>query len=426
MSSSVTIKQQHKLLFITAAGGALEFYDFTLFMLFASHIRSAFFPEAGLVTGLSGVMLLFFAGYLARPLGGLVFSYFGDRFGRRNQFLITLSLMSCSTLAIGLIPDYGSIGPAAVIMVMISRILQGASVGGEIPGSVVYLAEWLPYRCRGRYISIIITAITSGNLAGSLTGYILTLSLSESQISEWGWRLPFILGFALGMVLLLARRQMQETPPFLDLVQANGVLQNPFLTLMKQQPFRVVQGICLASVPACMVSFFLYAPVWLGQHLKWSAASSFSLSTLAFLTICSQVPFYGWLSDQIGRKRLNMTGALLLLPGLWLFSQIISSEAAPYTSLILLLITTIPLSMVLASYETIIVELYPTTTRFTGLGLSHNIGFTIFGGLFPLTAEYLIEGGCIMAPLILAGGCAILNSLAAYQLPFNMKPVAQP
>ncbi len=222
-----------KLLVMTAAGGALEFYDFTLFMLFAPYIRSAFFPEDGGVSGLLGVMGFFFAGYVARPLGGIIFSHYGDRYGRRRQFILTISLMSLCTLGIGVLPSKEYLGSASMILLMVLRMLQGASLGGEIPGSVTYMAEWLPRNRRGRYIGVIITSVTCGNLLGALAGYLLTQWLTPEQMGFWGWRLPFLLGAIMGMMVIILRRRMSETPAFRQLSSNGEVLSIPLLFLLK-------------------------------------------------------------------------------------------------------------------------------------------------------------------------------------------------
>ena len=416
-----------KLLLITASGGALEFYDFTLFMLFAPFIRAAFFPDASATSGTLGVMGFFFAGYLARPLGGLIFSHLGDMYGRSQQFTLTLGLMSLSTLGIALLPTQAIIGDLSLVLLLTLRIMQGSLTGWRdsrfryLYGGMVTMEPQRASHQRHHYGC---HCRKSGRSANGLSAHPQPFYRANAGVG-----LAHALHFGLcswGECFAHPASYGRKRQCFLHLTDQYQTRQIPLQTLLRKHHLSLFQGIAIAAVPAVIVSFYLYLPTWLTQHLQWNLSSSFSCSTFAFLTMCLQVPVYGWLSDRIGRKSLMLLGTTLLPLGLGISGLILSTYFADglwgghYTLQklsLLILLTAIPASMVQACYETSLVELFSTDVRFTGLGLCHNLSFALCGGLSPLIMETLISRGVLMAPLYLVGGCAALTFLASCKLP---------
>ena len=196
-------KEHAKILLLTAIGGALEFYDFTIYALFAPYISQHFFPNANPLIGLINTFSVFALGYFARPLGGIVLGHIGDRHCRKSAF------MAIATLFMGCLPDYQTIGIAAPLLLIGLRLVQGFSVGGEIPGASIFIVEHLPQKQHGLSIGLAFMSITLGNTLGAAMGLFLTTILNQQQMLAWGWRIAFISGFFLGMIGFIIRKKAQ-------------------------------------------------------------------------------------------------------------------------------------------------------------------------------------------------------------------------
>ncbi|WP_375781607.1 MFS transporter, partial [Aeromonas enteropelogenes] len=217
-------RQDYKTLSLAALGGALEFYDFIIFVFFAVVIGELFFP-ADIPEWLRQFQTfgIFAAGYLARPLGGIIMAHFGDLIGRKRMFTLSIIMMALPTLLIGLLPTYAALGIAAPLLLLLLRILQGAAIGGEVPGAWVFVAEHVPTRRIGLACGTLTAGLTAGILLGSLVATAINRSMNPSDVSEWGWRLAFVLGGIFGIVAMYLRRWLHETPVFAEM-QANKSL----------------------------------------------------------------------------------------------------------------------------------------------------------------------------------------------------------
>ena len=200
-------RQDYKTLTLAALGGALEFYDFIIFVFFAAVVGALFFP-ADIPEWLRQVQTfgIFAAGYLARPLGGIVMAHFGDLVGRKKMFTLSILLMAVPTLAIGLLPTYESMGIIAPLLLLLMRILQGAAIGGEVPGAWVFVAEHVPVRRIGIACGTLTAGLTIGILLGSVVATIINTSMTQQAVHDWGWRIPFLLGGAFGLVAMYLRQ----------------------------------------------------------------------------------------------------------------------------------------------------------------------------------------------------------------------------
>ncbi len=219
-------RQDYKTLTLAALGGALEFYDFIIFVFFAAVVGELFFP-ADIPEWLRQVQTfgIFAAGYLARPLGGIIMAHFGDLVGRKKMFTLSILLMAVPTLAIGLLPTYASMGILAPLLLLLMRVLQGAAIGGEVPGAWVFVAEHVPARRIGIACGTLTAGLTVGILLGSVVATIVNTSMTQQAVHDWGWRIPFLLGGAFGLVAMYLRRWLQETPIFLEMQQRKALAQ---------------------------------------------------------------------------------------------------------------------------------------------------------------------------------------------------------
>jgi len=302
-------KDQLRLLFLSSLGGVLEFYDFIIYALFAGYISSAFFPSSNSLTGLMITFATFAIGYLVRPLGGIVFGHFGDRVGRKATFTISILMMALATLCIGVIPTYATIGMAAPVLIISLRIIQGLSIGGEIPGAITYVSESLPHR-KGLACGIIFCALTIGIVLGSLVQAAIVTMLSESQMQSYGWRIPFIIGGIFGLFSYLLRKELHESSHFLAI--ENSVEEYPVITVFKQQFTHVFAGAFLVALCAAIVtSLFLFIPAYFNKvlHLPANAYIWQRTAAIAFGSCISIL--FGYLTDIISINKLVMALCLM-------------------------------------------------------------------------------------------------------------------
>lgn len=239
-------KQDYKTLTLAALGGALEFYDFIIFVFFAVVIGELFFPSSmpqWLV--LMQTYGIFAAGYLARPLGGIVMAHFGDLVGRKRMFSLSILLMAVPTLAMGMLPTYETIGIAAPLLLLLMRILQGAAIGGEVPGAWVFVAEHVPNRRIGIACGVLTAGLTIGILLGSFIATVINSSMSLESIHQYGWRIPFFMGGIFGLVAMYLRRWLKETPVFVEMQQRKALAAElPLKSVVLNYPVRWSSPCC--------------------------------------------------------------------------------------------------------------------------------------------------------------------------------------
>jgi len=391
--------QQLKIIGLSCLGGALEFYDFIIFIFFAKTISALYFPSTNQFASLMATFAVFAIGYLARPIGAIFFGHRGDTKGRKSTFALTVSLMAFPTVLIGLLPTYHQIGITASLLLVALRIMQGISVGGEIPGAAVFTAESVNVGQRGISCGFIFMGITSGALLGSIVSSLVVHSLTPDQVLNWGWRIPFILGGLLGFVSAYLRKNMSESPIF-EQQQARAHSQKlPIIEVLKDYPRQILQGVAIIGLcSASSTLFLLYMPTYLTTFFHYPLKTVMTLNTINFAAFALAIPFMGYLSDKKGRKPIFRLGAVgLILLTYPVFSLFASHE------LIVLYTTTILLGLVcgllFGTAPSMLIELFPTKIRYSGFAISYNLAFGIFAGLTPLIATGLIHlSGSNLAP----------------------------
>ncbi|GAA4647859.1 MFS transporter [Kistimonas scapharcae] len=398
---------------LSAAGSTLEFFDFTLFILFAPQIASNFFPSEHGWSGVLPVMLLFAVGYILRPLGGLLFGHISDRHGRRTVFLSSITLMSLATLGIGVLPDYHAIGPLAPCILLALRVVQGISLGGELPGAIVYTAEHAPANRRGGATGLVIAGVTFGNVIGSLSGVFLHSILNDAQISQWGWRIPFIVGGILGIAGYYWRRKFSETPIFKAACSADTPSGLPLKIIITQFPAHLIRGLLIASVPASIVAVLLFIPRYSHHYLHNTGISDFTLTTMLFLLICLNTVMFAHWSDKTGRRPILFAGlGLLTVSALPVWAILLNTPEWSY----IIALLTVPFGMIMSCYETMLVELFPTEVRTTGVACCHNLAFALIGGLTPALLESLCQAGLLYSPAWVLTACSLATVVAVFGL----------
>jgi MFS transporter, MHS family, proline/betaine transporter len=377
-----------KIITLSSVGGALEFFEFTIYALFAQYISFNFFPHQNASLALMATFGIYALGYLARPLGGVLFGHIGDKYGRKSAFTLAILLMAVATLLIGCLPSYQSIGMISPITLIVLRLIQGFSVGGEIAGATIFTAEHLPAHQRGLGIGIVFMGITLGNTLGGLVGFILTHFLNDSTMLAWGWRLPFLIGFILGLFSYFIRKNTIETPIFKEIENKKLLKKLPFISLIQNFYPRILIGIGLMAIPSTMISFSLYLPVYLAHFLNFKLQQSFLLNIISFITLSFLTAVFGYCADLVNQKILAMAGcAVMAIASYIAFHFFLKPDFTHILLFICLLMTAA--SVINGCYALMIAELFPANVGYSGMGASYSIGVAVFGGLGPVAFTFL-------------------------------------
>lgn len=413
------LKAKLQTVFLSALGGGLEFYDFVIFAIFASSIGHNFFPASSAIATLMESYALFAVGYLVRPIGGILFSHFGDKYGRKKSFAFSISLMAISTLLMSLTPNYESIGVSATILFTLFRLLQGISVGGEIPGALTFVAEHVTSQ-KGAACAVILVFLNIGILLGHLIQAILHSFLTDDNFNAYGWRIAFLIGGLLALVSFYMRRKLKETDSFIASLDREQKHKIPVLVLLKTHWQIVIKAIFIVGASASTVSIFL---LFLTAYLKTvgelngKLASQISLIQLVAFLIASALASY--ISDKINRKKLLIYSACYLIvipPFVFLYFNHVS------ISLMVVFFNGAFCAIFAGIMPCFLTELFPVAIRFSGVALSYNLGFAIFGGLSPLVSTILIdEYNWITAPGYIVSLTAIAALISLIFLQYSDK-----
>jgi len=390
---------QKKLLMLSSLGGLLEFYDFIIYALFAGYFSSAFFPAESHITSLIATFSAFAIGYLARPLGGIVMGHFGDRYGRKVTFSLSILMMAVATFCMALLPTYQHIGMLAPTALILLRIIQGISVGGEIPGSISYVSESISSR-KGLACGFVFCSLISGIVLGSLIHAILQSLLSPTHMQVWGWRLAFILGGLFGFFSYLMRRELEESTLFQSIQQQRATI--PLLELFNKRAVNAFAAIFVVGLGACIITLvFLFTPAYLSKVLHLHIKYFIWYKTLAIFISAVLALLFGMYSDYTTHSKKSLL-ALLGVSSI-IFIYIIFRIYAYHQDLfaIALILSAILNGFAWGIIPSYLAELFPTQIRYTGIAFSYNIGFALFCGLSPLVSLILIAKlKWVMAPIL--------------------------
>jgi MHS family alpha-ketoglutarate permease-like MFS transporter len=373
-------------------GNAVEWYDWTIYATFSIFFATQIFPKENATLALISVLATYALAFFFRPLGGWLLGRFADLRGRRTAMMLTIALMAAGSLAIGLLPTFALVGWLAPILLLIARIAQGMSLGGEVSNASAYLAEIAPPERRGRYSSFFYISTGSAVLLASLLGALLTAVLSKEELASYGWRIPFLIGGGLGLVGLWLRRAMPETDQFEENKAKAQALRHPLLTTLREHPKAVGQlvGFTLLST-LCYYTFFSALTPFAVSSRGADAGQVFvALSVATALFVALQYPM-GMLADRFGRK-----------PQLLVWSAATALLVVPLSTLIgpglgnLLVVFCVGLglyTMMTSIAPAIMSELFPTELRGLGIGAWYNLTVALFGGTAPLVIQSLSAAG---------------------------------
>ena len=388
-------------------GNAIEWYDWTIYATFSIFFATQIFPKENAALALISALATYALAFFFRPLGGWLLGRFADLRGRRTAMMLTIALMAAGSLAIGLLPTFAVIGWLAPALLLLARIAQGMSLGGEVSNASAYLAEIAPPDRRGRYSSFFYISTGSAVLLASLLGALLTAVLSKDQLAAYGWRIPFLLGGVLGLVGLWLRRAMPETDQFEENRAKAQALRHPLMTTLREHPKAVGQliGFTLLST-LCYYTFFSALTPFAVSSRGADAGQVFvALSIATALFVVLQYPM-GALADRFGRKPQMLfwsaATAVLVVPLSWLIGPGLGN---------LLIVFCVGLglyTMMTSIAPAIMSELFPTELRGLGIGAWYNLTVALFGGTAPLVIQSLSAAGWADAFFwYVAGGAAV-------------------
>jgi len=372
-------------------GNGLEWYDYALYSQVAWLLSGLFFPGDDPGAKLLAAYGVFAAGFVVRPLGAVFFGWLGDTYGRRISMVIAILMMAIPTGLIGVLPTYAEIGIAAPILLTIIRLLQGMSLGGEFSGSIAYIVEHAPPHRRGWAGAASLVSMMLGFLLGIFTVKLMIAFMGQVEFEAWGWRLPFIFGIAIGFVGFYIRRHCTESPAYEQACAEDAICKTPVREAFKSHHWQMVQG--FAVYTTVTMPFYITTAYFLNftkTYLGLPAADALQFSIYNMLVLLILMPFSAWLSDHIGRKKVMMASAfVMLLTALPIFSTF-TPGASPAHIALAQVAFAVGLGFYVGPIAAFLVELFPTRVRFTGMAITYNMSAAIFGGTALLVCEWLL------------------------------------
>ena len=398
--ADVTTPEQtkHKLpvrtLIAASVGNAVEWYDWTVFATFSIYFATQIFSDANEQAAFVGTFATYAVAFFFRPLGGMLLGRYADLRGRKQAMLLTIALMAGGSFVIAILPTFDQVGWLAPILLLVARVAQGMSLGGEVSNASAYLAEIAPAERRGRYSSFFYTSTGTAVLLASLLGALLASSLDDDQLASWGWRVPFFVGGLLGLVGVWLRRDMAETEQFEENKAKAQAIKNPLLMTLREHPRAVAQliGFTLLSTLCYYTFFSALTPFAVKQQKLDDGMVFWALSIATALFVVLQYPF-GWTADRFGRKPQMLIWSGLIALGIVPMSHLITPGAS-FGSVLLVFCFGLGLYAIFASIAPAIMsELFPTELRGLGIGAWYNLTVAVFGGTAPLVIQWLGDAG---------------------------------
>ncbi|HEV8261133.1 MAG TPA: MFS transporter [Burkholderiales bacterium] len=401
---------------VTAAvvGNVLEWYDFAIYAYMATVIARKFFPSGNEVSALLSTFAAFGVGFVLRPLGGILIGRLGDLKGRKTALLLTIALMAAGTVLIGLIPSYETVGPAAPILIVIARMLQGFSAGGEWGGSTAFIVEWAPENQRGFYGSLQQCSVAGGLLLGSAVAALVSSVLPAQTVDDWAWRIPFLLGGLLGPVGLYMRRNIGETPAFARAQETTSAATSdtpaPAWLAARAFGFTILWSVSYYIVLA-------YMPTFLQRHVMLGRSEALWATTAGLLVLVTTIPLSGLLSDRFGRKPLLLAAcvAFMVLPYPLFDLMLVGASLGTIIAI------QVALALGIALYSgpgpAAIAEIFPTKGRSTWMSTGYSLSVAVFGGFAPFVATWLIEKtGSLLSPAYYLMAAAAASTVVVLRL----------
>ncbi len=375
-------------------GTSLEWYDFFLYGSAAALVfNKVFFPSFDPLTGTLLSFLTFAIGFLARPVGGIIAGHYGDRFGRKNVLLFTVSVMGGSTFAIGLIPSYGVVGVLAPILLIVVRLVQGLALGGEWAGGALMIAERAPARRRGYLTSFVQVGVPIGTLASTAILYLLSAVQSREAFLQWGWRVPFLLSIVVVVIGVYIRKRVDESPAFRALEEGPNIVTSgsPVLEVLKKQPLDILRVVGIrAGADIAYYTFITFLLTYVTQFLGLPRSVGLLAALVGAAMQLFTYPAFAALSDRFGRRSVTVGGAACAIAWMFVFFPMVDTKNTALIVFAVLggLLFHSAMYGVQASW---ICELFDTPHRYSGASLGYQLSGIVGGSLAPLIALRLLQ-----------------------------------
>lgn len=400
-------KKPYRTIAISSLGTVLEYYDYIIFVFFVKTIGQIFFPSS-IPDWVAQVAAfgIFAAGYLARPVGGIVLAHYGDLLGRKRMFVLTIAIMTSSSLGIAVMPTYAGIGIAAPIVLLVLRLLQSAAVGGEVPGAWTFVAEHVPRRRVGLACAMMSSSVVMGIFLGSLTAIAMNSWFSVSDVQSFAWRLPFLVSGCAGALSMFVRRYLAETPVFEELKQKRALVAEwPIRIVLKRHLFDVVISFALGSfLTASLVVLFLMTPTLLQTLYAIAPLAALQANLLATGVVIVSTIAAGLVVDWVGGEWFLVVGSI----GFGVSICVLFEGMFYHPNWLLVLYALAGFcSAVLVAVPYLMINSFPSSVRFTGVALSYNMASAIFGGMTPIIVTYGLRIDPLAPMHYLTASCAL-------------------
>jgi MFS transporter, MHS family, proline/betaine transporter len=403
----------------SAIGNATEWFDYGIYAYGVTYISAAIFPGSTESATLLALMT-FAVSFLVRPLGGLVWGPLGDRVGRRSVLAITILMMSGATLCVGLVPSYATIGFWAPVLMVLLRMIQGFSTGGEYGGAATFMAEYAPCRRRGFFGSFLEFGTLAGFSCGALLMLGFSLVLSDEQMNTWGWRLPFLVAAPLGLIGVYLRSRLEDTPIFRELEEAGEKEEHTstqFRDLISEYwgPILRLGGVVVA-LNVVNYTLLTYMPTYLEQSIGLSSTMSLLVPIIGMLAMMVFLPIAGGTSDRVGRKPMwwfSLVG--LFVAGVPMFMLMSTGVAGAIIGFAVLGLLYVPQ---LATISATFPAMFPTHVRYAGFAIAYNVSTSIFGGTAPAVNDWLVnKTGDNLVPAYYMMAACVIGAIALIKVP---------
>jgi MHS family alpha-ketoglutarate permease-like MFS transporter len=392
----------------TGIGNAVEWYDWAIYATFTPFIASQLFSKSDPASAVLSTLAIFAVGFVARPFGGFLFGWIGDRIGRKASMTLAVGLASVGSLMIGIAPTFAAVGAWASLTLLVARLVQGLAHGGELPSSQTYLSEMAPKEHRGYWATLIYTSGTVGILFGTLLGAVLNMTLSTEVMNAWGWRVPFLIGAAMGLYALIMRSRLHET----DVFEGEAAAEKrapiwPQIVSHRKQALQVI-GLTVGLT----VIYYIWgvvAPSYATTALKIDRGEALWAGVIGNIVFIAALPFWGKLADRIGRKKVLWAGAIGA--GIMHFPMTALLKDSAWQLAVSMSVMLIFIAASAAIVPAVYAELFPTSIRTVGVGVPYSICVAVFGGTAPYLQQWL--GTTVQMPQLFNVYAVLLLAISA-------------
>ncbi|WP_043841410.1 MFS transporter [Amycolatopsis taiwanensis] len=413
---------RRRVLSAASVGQLIEWYDFALYGYAVPTIAHLFFPESSSAAALLSSLAIYGVAFVMRPLGGIVFGRLGDRLGRQVVLAAVLGLAGVSTAAIGVLPTYASIGVFAPLLLLVCRLLQGFSAGGEAIGASSFAVEHAPGNRRATWVNLVTAMSVVPPLVATVFVGTLSANLTPGAYESWGWRIPFLVALPLALVGLFIRLKTEESPVFKQARETGQLSKQPLREALRSNRAALGYVFCFAALAA--LAFYLivgYLVTYLTVTVGLTKAQAMWTNAAALVVLSVLLPVGGRISDRVGRRPMLVTGsALLAVVGYLIF--VLASGGGLVAALAAQLLLVLGISVFGGAAYTVYIEMFPTATRFTGAAMAYNLAYALFGGTAPLFGAWLVaETGSPRAPGVYLTVVALAVLAVAFRVPETSK-----